>query len=113
MAGADKLFDKGLPVNSIGFFGLHIMTAGTYCDESVGAIVSVVKTEKGIKKLFCRDGLLCGFIIIGETDRAGIYTSMIREKIPLSSVDFEQMKKMPTSAAFSQKKRGKMFGGVV
>lgn len=113
MAGAEKLFDKGLPVNSIGFFGLHIMTAGTYCDEAQGGSVSVVKTEKGIKKLFCRDDLLCGFIIIGETDRAGIYTSMIREKIPLSSVDFEQMKKMPTSAAFSQKKRGKMFGGVV
>ena len=30
MAGGTKLFDNAMPMNSIGFFGLHAMTAGTY-----------------------------------------------------------------------------------
>ena len=48
------------------------------------------KKEDGkIKRLFTKDGLLTGFILIGDIERAGIYTNMIRNRIPLSDVDFE------------------------
>lgn len=30
MAGGSHVFDKAIPMNSIGFFGLHAMTAGSY-----------------------------------------------------------------------------------
>ena len=30
MSGADYIFDKAVPMNSIHLFGKHIMTAGTY-----------------------------------------------------------------------------------
>jgi len=30
MAGGSSVFDKAIPMNSIGFFGLHAMTAGSY-----------------------------------------------------------------------------------
>ena len=30
MAGGDKTFDKAIPMNAIGFFGMHIITAGSY-----------------------------------------------------------------------------------
>ncbi|MBR3103902.1 MAG: NAD(P)/FAD-dependent oxidoreductase [Lachnospiraceae bacterium] len=33
MAGKNVTFEKGIPMNSIGFFGLHFMTAGTYEGE--------------------------------------------------------------------------------
>ena len=33
MAGGNNVFDKAIPMNSIGFFGLHIMTAVTYEGE--------------------------------------------------------------------------------
>lgn len=36
---------------------------------------------------------MTGFIIIGGSERAGIYTNMIRNRIPLCEVDFESMKK--------------------
>ena len=52
-------------------------------------------------------------MLIGETDRAGIYTSMIREKVPLDTVDFELLKKVATTFAFSGENRRKKFGGVV
>ena len=56
---------------------------------------------------------LKGFILIGKTERAGIYTSLIREKTPLDTVDFETLKKVATTAAFSLENRRKKFGGVV
>jgi len=108
MAGGYEAFDKAIPMNSIGFFGLHAMTAGAYDGE-----LYEEKTDTSIKRLFTKDDQLKGFILIGCDERAGIYTSMIREKTPLSSIDFDVLKKMATTAAFSPEMRRKKFGGVV
>ena len=108
MAGSGEVFDKAIPMNSIGFFGLHVMTAGTYVGEMYEK-----KTDSTLKRLFTKDGLLKGFILIGKTERAGIYTSLIRERTPLDTIDFETMKKVATSVAFSPETRRKKFGGVV
>ena len=108
MAGGEEVFDKAIPMNSIGFFGLHVMTAGTYEGE-----LYEEKTDSSLKRLFTKDGLLKGFILIGKTERTGIYTSLIREKTPLDTIDFETMKKVATSVAFSPENRRKKFGGVV
>lgn len=108
MAGGESLFDKAVPMNSVGFFGLHAMTAGSYDGELLDC------SENGnIKRFFIRDGLLCGYILIGETARAGIYTSLIREKTPLNTVNFDLLTKTATSAAFTEENRRKKFGGVV
>ena len=95
-------------MNSVGFFGLHAMTAGSYDGEMYEE-----KGEGKLKRLFIRDGRLVGFMLIGETERAGIYTSLIREQTPLGAVDFEMLKKIATSFAFSPEIRRKKFGGVV
>ena len=108
MAGGNEIFDKAIPMNSIGFFGLHIMTAGTYVGEMYEE-----KSDSTLKRLFTKDRLLKGFILIGKTERAGIYTSLIRERTPLDTIDFETMKKVATSVAFSPENRRKKFGGVV
>ena len=108
MAGGEAAFDNAIPMNSIGFFGLHMMTAGAYDGEMIEE-----KTDLGMKRFFVKDGLLCGFILIGETERAGIYTSLIREKIPLDTIDFDLMKKVASNMIFSEKERRKMFGDVV
>ncbi len=108
MAGGKALFDKGIPMNSIGFFGLHIMSAGAYEGE-----IYEERTENSIKKLFTKDNHLKGFILVGCGERAGIYTSLIREKTPLSSLNFDILKKTATTAAFSEKIRRKKFGSVV
>ena len=115
MAGGTAIFDKALPMNSIGFFGLHAMTAGSYYTSDEGGELYEEKSENTLKRLFTRDGYLTGFILIGDTDtsRAGIYTSLIREHIPLNSIDFETLKKSASTTAFSQEKRKHIFGGVV
>lgn len=100
MANGGKLYNKAIPMNAIGFFGLHIITAGTYNGE-----VYIDEKEKSYKKLFTKDGYLVGYILIGKIERAGIYTSLIREKTPLDTIDFELIKEKPQLMAFSNKER--------
>ena len=113
MAGGSEVFDKAIPMNSIGFFGLHAITAGTCFDADKGGEMYEEKGGGTCKRLFTRDGVLTGFILIGQVERAGIYTSLIREKVPLDTINFDVLKKNPTLFAYSQKQRRKMLGGVV
>ncbi|MDD6269978.1 MAG: FAD-dependent oxidoreductase [Oscillospiraceae bacterium] len=113
MAGGSEVFDNAIPMNSIGFFGLHAMTAGSYFTENEGGEMYEEKGDGTLKRLFTRDGLLTGFILIGNTKRAGIYTSLIREKTPLDSINFDLLKKDTTFAAFSHESRISKFGGAV
>jgi len=106
MAGGEKLYDKAIPMNAIGFFGLHIITAGSYSGEAY-----VTKTDHSYKKLVTKDNALKGFILIGEVARAGIYTSLIREKTPLDTVDFELIREKPQLMAFAASERAVKLGG--
>lgn len=108
MAGGEAVHTKAIPMNAIGFFGLHLMSAGTTDGE-----VYEEKTATTMKRLFTRDGLLVGMILIGDTTRGGIYTAMIREKTPLDTVNFELLRKLPTTAAYSAERRKTMFGSEV
>ena len=108
MAGGSKVYDNAIPMNSIGFFGLHMMTAGSYDGE-----MSEEKTPAGIKRFFTKDNLLKGFIIIGETDRTGILTSLIRERVGLDKIDFDLTKAVASNMIFPEEARRKKFGGVV
>lgn len=108
MAGGNQSYDKAIPMNSIGFFGLHLMTAG-----SCGGEAYLEKNDGNYKKLFVRENRLAGYILIGDVARAGIYTSLIREQTPLSALDFELIRQKPQLMAFSRTKRNEMLGGNV
>lgn len=108
MAGGNAALENAIPMNSVGFFGYHIMSAGTYDGEMIEE-----RAENAIKRLFVKDGFLKGYILLGETERAGIYTSLIREKTPLDTVNFDLMKKVASNLIYSQEKRRKKFGDVV
>ncbi len=100
MAGGDDVFDGGTPLNSLGFFELHIMTAGVYegeCSEDISG--------RNYKKLFVKEGKLVGFIIIGDIRNVGIYTALVREGTPLSQIDWRIMSKCPLLSAYSAKER--------
>lgn len=106
MAGADTVFDKGVPMNAIGFFGYHALTAGIYEGE-----MTEEKTDDSVKRLFVKDNRLVGFMLLGDIERAGIYTSLIREKTPLDTIDAEAIKISPSLLPFSLKYRKIKLGG--
>lgn len=107
MTGTDKPYDKAIPMNAIGFFGYHMITAGSYDGEK-----TVYAEGENYKMLVTKDNLLKGYIMIGDISRAGIYTKLIREQIPLDSIDFELVKEKPQLMAFSLAERKEQLGGV-
>lgn len=99
------MYNNAVAMNAIGFFGLHIVTAGIYFGETY-----ISESAGTYKKLFYENNLLKGFIIIGDVTRAGIYTSLIRNQTPLDSIDFELIKEKPQLMAFTKKERINMLG---
>lgn len=106
MAGGNAEFSGAIPMNAIGFFGLHIITAGVYEGETYEK-----RSDGCYKKLFYKDNLLKGYIMIGDVEKAGIYTSLIRNKTPLSDIDFGLICEKPSLMAFSRKYRNEKLGG--
>lgn len=104
MAGGKAKLTNAVAFNSIGFFGTHIMTAGVYEGE-----MYCERTERTYKALFTKDGLLKGFILVNLPERAGIYLKLLKERIPLSEVDFGALKTSPAWSAFSPEARAKNF----
>ena len=107
MAGgeaSDKvLYEKAIPMNAIGFYGLHIITAGSYDDSDF-----TEASGENYKRLIFRKGKLVGFILMGdEIKRAGIYTSLIREQIPVDTVDLGLLKEKPQLLFFGKDVRRK------
>ena len=105
MAGGNAVFTKAIPMNAAGFFGLHIITAGTYSGESY------LQCGKTYKKLFYSENKLNGYILVGNIEKAGIYTSLIRENTPLDSLDFNLVCEYPGLMAFTKAQRAIKLGG--
>ncbi len=108
MAGGQASYTKAIPMNAIGFFGRHMITAGSYIGTE-----HVVNQEGNYKKLYVRNNRLMGYMMIGDVRRAGIYTALIRECTPLDKIDFELISEKPQLMAFSRKTRQQQLGGAV
>lgn len=107
MAGGKAEFTNGAPMNAIGFCGYHILTAGTYDGEAI------LETDgENYKKLFIKDGLLKGFILMGDIKRGGIYTNIMKKQIPLNMLD-ERIFSKPQLMAFPKQERKRMLGSLV
>ncbi|MDR1821627.1 MAG: FAD-dependent oxidoreductase [Oscillospiraceae bacterium] len=114
-AGAPVQFDKAFPLNAIGFFGKHVLSAGFYDGEEIAIIEG-----NNYKKFFVKDNRLRGFILIGSKhpedgeipayERAGIITDLIRRATDLQTVDFTLLTQHPALAAFGQNVRREYLG---
>ncbi len=114
MAGIKKEFNGGFPLNAIGFFGLHLISAGIVDTKQEGYKIYIEKDDDKnlLKKLIIKDDKLEGFVLINTNERAGIYTSLINDKIPLSSLNYDIKKQNIGLNAFSKETRlNKIFGG--
>lgn len=107
MAGREFRYVNAIPMNAIGFFDLHIISAGSYDGEEY-----VEETENTYKKLIFRENRLVGYILMGDVKRAGIYTSMIKERIDLGEVDIDMLKEKPQMMMFGKARRLDKLGGI-
>ncbi|MDR3185916.1 MAG: FAD-dependent oxidoreductase [Christensenellaceae bacterium] len=105
MAGCETEMIATLPMNAMGLFGTHIVTAGAYTEQKF------IDRKNGYKSLFVDGDKLKGYIIIDGIEKAGIYTALIRESVALSKEDFELIRVSPTLAAFSDAYRKGVLSG--
>ena len=107
MAGGDKVYDDAIPMNAIGFFGLHALSAGRYDGELFEPHVG-----NTVKRLYFKDDRLIGFMIVGDdVQGTGIYTDLIRRKLPLSAEAIEVLKVSPSLSVFDKEARKTILGG--
>ncbi len=104
MAGGEAVFDRAMSLNAIGFFGSHVLTAGSYEGERI-----LFAEGERYKKFFVKEGRLNGFILINCPERAGIYTALVRNGTPLSEVDFSLLEERPMLMAYPRAEREKML----
>ena len=91
MAGKRMKYLGGIPLNSLKFLPVPVLNAGTVSppDNSYEVIVNDQFDKRGYyRKAVIKDNRLVGFVAIGEIDRVGILTNLIRQKIDVS--DFKE-----------------------
>ncbi|MHB1127045.1 MAG: NAD(P)/FAD-dependent oxidoreductase [Bacillota bacterium] len=83
MAGQVTVYAGGFAMNSIGFFGLPMATAGMIRPDSEDYEVHVFADagQKIYRKIVLKDNVLSGFITLNRIDRSGILTGLIRDRV--------------------------------
>jgi NAD(P)H-nitrite reductase large subunit len=85
-----------------------MITAGNYTGKEYSE-----RKDSRYKRLFYSDNKLNGYIMIDDVEKAGIYTSLIREQTPLDTIDFALVCTQPGLMAFTKEDRQIKLGGAV
>lgn len=90
MAGSDTVYPGSVPMNTMDFFGLPVVSIGeTRQPKDLTGLefLSSVDEEKGhYRKVVLRDGRVVGAILMGDTENAGAYTSLICTRVDVGKV---------------------------
>jgi len=86
MAGVDREFAGGLAVNSIELFGAPVVTAGLSNVEAEDLEVLTSVDGDNYRKVVLRGNTVVGAVFVGEIDRAGLITGLIRDQVDISSM---------------------------
>ncbi len=89
MAGGRRRFVGGFPINSIGFFGFQVVSAGMSAvgedEEASIEVLKFIDESKGVyRKVVIANNRLLGFCVIGDIRRAGLYTGLIWSRMDVS-----------------------------
>ncbi len=86
--GNTKKYDGTLAMNSVEFFGLPVITCGVtkQKDETIEVLVTKNENKPVYKKFFIKNGVLIGFVLIGDVEQAGVYNSLVRKKVDITKI---------------------------
>ena len=112
MAGGDIAIDGTYSVNAIDFYGLRICTCGLINAKGEQYSDKIKIQGDVYKRLVFEENRLVGFVLINSSVNAGIYTSLISNRIDLSSLEGDIMDD-PSLFLFSKDVRtAKLTGGM-
>jgi len=90
MAGGDKVYEGGLAMNSVEICGLATISAGiTSPPEGQGyqVLTKLDPKTRNYRKLVLKDGRLVGYVLVGDVDRAGIITGLIKGRVEVKGLE--------------------------
>lgn len=88
MAGENEIYEGGLAMNSIEFFGLPVISVGITRPKA-SAYKEIVKKDAGkniYKKIVLKDGIIRGVIFVNSIENIGIIGALIKNKIDVTSI---------------------------
>jgi len=87
MAGIKKEYSGGLVMNSVELCGIPTISVGQTNPKGNGfKILEYFNKEKSIyKKIVLQNGRIVGVILVGDIERAGIYTGLIKDRVNAES----------------------------
>jgi NAD(P)H-nitrite reductase large subunit len=71
-------------MNSLDFYGLPVISMGITQINGNGFQQFQRKTENTYRKLVLRDGCIVGAILVGQVQKAGILTTLLKKKVDVS-----------------------------
>ncbi|HAM38304.1 MAG: hypothetical protein A2474_05620 [Elusimicrobia bacterium RIFOXYC2_FULL_34_12] len=85
MIGINTKYEGGFVMNSVDVFGLPIITLGLSSEIGDEEFVNYDEKNRKYKKYIVRNDRIIGAILIGDIDRAGIITGLIKDKVDVSN----------------------------
>jgi len=87
MAGGEMTYAGGIAMNAVDIAGLPTISVGITSSERADDEVLATSDESAgtYKKLVLRDNRIVGAIFVGDIDRAGIVTGLIKGKVDVSA----------------------------
>lgn len=88
MAGADRCYLGSMRMNSAEFFGLPLISIGVVKPKTQDyeVLVRHIPEKNVFRKVVLRDNVVLGAVLVGKIDSAGVYASLMRKKVDISSV---------------------------
>ncbi len=106
MAGEDACFLTDIPMNATNLFGIRITSAGLFVGEKTELTVG-----EDYRALYTEDDVVKGFILIGDSARAGILTDFIRKKRPIGEMKKETLLTDRDLSLYPAEERKAALGG--
>lgn len=99
-------FEGSFAVNAVDFFDASLLTAGLINPpDGAGCAQEVIVGDGSYAKFVTRDDRLVGYILLNRPANAGIYTSLIEQKTPLSTLEGPIFEEAPINLDFPQEAR--------
>lgn len=112
MAGGDLTTGGTYSVNAIDFFGLRICTCGLINATGEQYSDKIATDGDSYKRLIFEGDKLVGYVLINSSQNAGVYTSLISNKVSLNTLEGDIME-TPSMFLFDKATRiSKLRGGV-
>jgi NAD(P)H-nitrite reductase large subunit len=90
MSGDTRTYEGSLGINAIEFFGLPVISLGIYKakekDAPLEELISLDRKMNLYKKIFLKDNIIVGALLVGDIKTSGVFLRLMREKIDVSAL---------------------------